>query len=154
VWDPATIGSDPSFADTALFTSFSLTFPSADGLTVGSIPNAQFLFGGANFTGGNPATPQGIQVNIKSTADSNVYVLFFPSTAQNCSGPICGFDVSNAPFTQFAASNTFHSTLVAVPEPGTGGIVLTGFGLVGAVGWMRGRRRWMLRRLLSSSPVI
>jgi hypothetical protein len=149
VWDPATIGSNLSFPDYALFTSFSLAFPAADGLTVGSIPNAQVLFAGLDFTGGNPATPLSIQVVIESTADNNFYSLFFPSTAQSCSGPICGFDVSNASFTQFAPSNTFNSTLAPVPEPGTGGIVLTGFGLVGAVGWMRGRRRWTLRRLLS-----
>src|SRR6516162_7052324 len=36
VWDPATIGSNPSFPTYALFTSFSLTLPSADGLTVAS----------------------------------------------------------------------------------------------------------------------
>lgn len=153
VWDPATIGSNPSFPDIALFTSFSLTFPSADGLTVGSIPNAQFLFGGAIFIGGNPAAPNGTQVNIKSTADSNIYVLFIQQQAQSCSGPICGFDVSNSPFTQYATANTFNSTVSTVPEPRTGGMVLMGFGLVGAVGWMGGRRRWMLRRLLSSSPV-
>ena len=140
VWDPATIGSNPSFPNYALFTSFSLTFPSADGLTVGSIPNAQVLFAGLNFTGGNPATPNGIQVDIKSTADSNIYQLSFMPTAQSCSGPTCGFDVSNVPFTQFAAANTFNSTLA--PEPGTGGIVLTGFGLVGAGAWRRRRRRW------------
>lgn len=147
VWDPATIGSNPSFPDYALFTSFSLAFPSADGLTVASIPSAQVLFAGIDFTGGNPATPADIEVNIKSTLDSNVYVLFIPPTAQSCSGPICGFDVSYDAFAQFAPSRTFNSTLATVPEPGTGGIVLTGFGLVGAVGWMRGRRRWMLRRL-------
>jgi hypothetical protein len=140
VWDPATIGSNVSFPNYALFTSFSLTFPSADGLTVGSIPNPQVLFAGLNFIGGNPATPNGIQVNIKSTADSNIYALFFPSTAQSCSGPICLFDVSNTGFTQFAAANTFNSTLA--PEPGTGGIVLTGFGLVGAGARLRRRRRW------------
>lgn len=149
VWDPATIGSNPSFPDYALLTSFSLTFPAADGLTVGSIPNAQVIFAGLDFVGGNPAAPNGILVSIESTMDSKFYGLFFPSTAQSCSGPTCAFDVQNAPFTQYAASNTFNSTQVSVPEPGTGDIVLTGFGLVGAVVWMRGRRRRM-----SSSPVI
>ena len=150
VWDPATIDSNPSFPDYALFTSFSLAFPSADGLTVGSIPNAQVLFAGLDFIGGNPATPASVQVVIESTANSTDYSLFFPSTAQSCSGPTCAFDVTNTSFTQYAASNTFNSTLASVPEPGTGGILLTGFALVGAVGGMRGRRRWMLRRLLSS----
>jgi hypothetical protein len=118
-----------------------LTLPSADGLTVASIPNAQYIFGGTNFTGGNPATPAAIQVNIKSTADNNVYVLFFPPTPQSCSGPICGFDVTNASFTQYVTSNTFNSTLAPVPEPETGRIVLIGFGFVGAIAWMRNRRR-------------
>jgi hypothetical protein len=135
-----------------LFSSFSLTFPSADGLTVASIPSPQVTFAGTNFAGGgNPATPQIIQVNINSTADNNFYVLFIPPTAQSCSGPICGFSVTNASFTQFATSNMFNSTLVPVPEPGTGGIVLMCFALVGAVGYVRGRRSWRLRRLLGSS---
>lgn len=150
VWDPATIGSDPSLPTYALLTSFSLTFPTADGLTVGSIPDAEVLFAGVDFSGGNPADPLDVEVNIESTMDNNIYVLFFPPTAQSCSGPICSFDVSNGSFTEFAPSSTFNSTQSPVPEPGTGGIVLTGFGLVGAVGWMRGRRRWMLRGLLSS----
>lgn len=144
VWDPATIGSNPSFPTYALFTAFNLTFPSADGLTVAGIPSAQVIFAGTNFTGGNPATPLVIQVNVKSTADNNVYVLFIAPTPQSCGGPTCGFDVSNAGFTQGAFSNTFNSSLIALPEPGTGGIVLTGLGLVGALAWMRKRRKYLL----------
>jgi hypothetical protein len=123
IWDTATSGNN--------ITSFSFTLPASEGLSVPSLPDAKVLFAGADATT--------IQVNLKSTTDNNFYVLFLPSTSQTCGGPTCAFAVTDGAFTQSVISNTFNSTLVALPEPGTNALVLAGLGLVGLLARGRGR---------------
>lgn len=64
-WNPADMGMDS-------LTSFSYSAPASEGLSVASILSPQYLFGAAN----DSVSPFVLQINLESTVDDNVYILF------------------------------------------------------------------------------
>lgn len=112
--------------------SASLTMPAGDGLSFASIPNAQVLGTGVSYTAGVFTT---IQINVRSTVDSNVYVFFVNAT---------GGAVSNATFTASEMATSYTATgpsVVVPPTPVPPTLLLTILAL-GCIGLYQARRRF------------
>jgi hypothetical protein len=125
IWDDTTIGAHfPNFADV---TSLTLALPPADGLSVASLPDAAVPFAGAHYPG---AVFVNLQIDVKSSVDSNFYVFFIGATP-GCPPNTCSASLTNVSFTQVDFASTFSvSGPTSVPEPATSVWMITGLGLV------------------------
>lgn len=124
-WDDTTIGAHtPHFADLITLT---LNLPPDDGLSVASLPDAAVPFAGAHYPG---AVFVNLQIDVKSSVDSNFYVFFIGATP-GCPPNKCNAAVTNVSFTQAEFASTFNTSgPTVVPEPAASAWVVTGLGLV------------------------
>jgi hypothetical protein len=120
-WDLSTLGGgNPAIAEA---TALSIMMPSADGLSIPDLPDAQLPFAGATYSSGSFEV---IQINDVSTVDDNYYVFYLGPSA----GAVLLNDAGTADaLTNFSFSGPTEST---TPEPATSVSFAIGLGLMAA----------------------
>jgi hypothetical protein len=106
-WDTSTVGSlpgFPTFAPLSTLSSFSL--PSSEGFYP-----LQISFEGANYTSSTSGIFEDIQIDLKSSTDGNIYILYLGSI------PACNPDGCNADLA--SGSRSVHADIYAVTGPST-----------------------------------
>lgn len=129
-WDPAAITNSAPFCPAPCtggpLSSFSLNMPAADGLSIANLSDPAIVFESV-FLGAGSFTNGFIEVQKRSSVDSNVYEFVFGATIPNTSA------IEGAsPFPSTAPSNySVVGPTSATPEPGTSASMLSGLALVG-----------------------